>query len=655
MLRRRPPRPPYDPALPLLRRRAGRLLTLFSAKARAFVRLLPLLLEARFRRPSLDGDPPGLVQPPRRRRWGRLCEQLELPPPLSFSKHRPLVESVVLAPNAAGGLELLVIPLTGLYPAELERLSARVEAIVQLAERHAPDVDVRLAGPAELSEAQFAWAAVVAGDVPTLPDLAALDWHDAFARAPSPLLRCLMLLVPGDGPAPMQLLRTTHVPSSALGFVASWSGHPVARAVAALDGKTLSPVELEGLARQLRTAALQALRRFPVRERKSLRAVLRAALFARRVPPVLRPHLERALQGRTVKETQVADGWQLTVDGVVFAAASSLEQLRVRALAESPLLVAHAPSPMAQRLAHALAAGAPRALVQLEAGTTRHLVVVVPAVGRPRARRVDVPRLLELILTWHRAGAPVELIPAPGCEPPLLARCSQLLATRLKPGEPVAFQLGRRVLLIGAHGLRRLPLDKALLRPRRLTWVPEQADMLRALRRPLATGLPTVQVVAFPDDAAHAALFALDAQGRVYRERVALEELEATLQELREVLRHGDPPSLLSATVHPLLTSLSGRLSDPSPTLLVTVSLTEHGDQALFDEERFGAGTELPWSALAEAVLSRWPPGTWGHVGVARVMAPSGTAGLELLAARSRVLRRVHTHLRRIARSLRAA
>lgn len=656
MIRRRPPRPKYDPALPVLRRRTGRLLSLFSARARAFVRLLPLLLEARFRRPAaFDTDPPGILQPPRRRRWGRLCEQLDLPPPLSFSKHRPLVESVVLAPNPTGGLEILVIPLNGLYPAELDRLQQRIEAIVQLAERFAPDVEVRLAGPAELSEAQFAWAALVAGDVPVLPDYAALDWHDAFARAPTALLRCLMLLVPFDGPTPMHLLRTSHVPSSALGFVASWSGHPVARAVAVLDGKTLSPAELDGLSRQLRSACLQALRRFPVRERKSLRAVLKTAIFAHRVPPVLRHHLERTLKGRAVKELQVDAGWQLTLDGLVLARAATLEQLRATAIAESPQLVAHDPGPLAQRLVHALGTGNARALALLEPGTTRHLVIAVPGLGRPRARRVDVPGLLEFILTWHRAGVPVELIPAPGCEPPLLARCSQLLATRLKPEEPVAFELGRRVLLIDANGIRRMPLDKALLRPRKLTWVPEQADMVRALRKPLSTGLPTVQIVAFPDGDTHAALFALDAQGRIYRERVHRDELEPTLHELREVLRHGDPPVVMAASVHPLLTSLAGRLSDPTPSLLLTVKLTPHGEQALFDEEVFGAGAELPWSALAEAVLSRWPPGTWGHIGVARVTGPSGSSGLELLAARSRVLRRVNTHLRRIARSLRAA
>jgi hypothetical protein len=45
----------------------------------------------------------------------------------------------------------------------------------------------------------------------------------------------------------------------------------------------------------------------------------------------------------------------------------------------------------------------------------------------------------------------------------------------------------------------------------------------------------------------------------------------------------------------------------------------------------------------------------WAPLSIIRVLAPAGTAPLTLLAARSRVIRRVETHLSRIARSLRAA
>jgi hypothetical protein len=654
MLRRGFPRAKYDAALPTLRRRTSRLIVALPPRTRAFIRLVPLLLEARFRRPSLDTEPPGLVQPPRRRRWGRLCSQLDLPPPISFSQRRPMVGSVVLAPRPGGGFELLIVPVEGLAVLELQRVSHRVEALAQLAGRHAPDLEVRMAGPGELTPALFAWAAVVAGDLPALPESGVLDWHDAFARAPSPLLHCLMLLVRADAPSPLALLRAMQVPSSATGFAACWSANPVARDLTALEGKSLSPAELDGLARQFRGACLRALRSFPRRERIGLRAVLGPALLGRRFPPVLRPHLERMLRVRNLREVRQPNGWRLELEGLLVARARTLDQLRATALTESPLLL-HDQSPFWHRVSLAIAARAPRALLSITPGFLQHLVVWVPRAGRPRARRVDATGVLEFAIRSHRAGVPVELHPEPGCDPTLVARASQVLATVLRPDEMVGVQLGKKILVLEAHRTRLLPLATALARPRLLTWLPEQAEMSRALRRPLSTGLPTIQLVAFPEGDRHAALFALDAPGALYRELVVRDELEATLQELREVLRHADPPSLLAASVHPMLTSLAGRCAEPHPAVMLTLSLTRQGDQVTLDGEAFGAGAELPWSALAEAVLSRWPPGTWAHVGIDRVQGPAGTPGLALLAARSRVLRRLDTHLRRISRQLLAA
>lgn len=641
----------------MLRRRTAALFPSLTPRARAFVRLVPLLLEARFRLPALDREPPGLAQPLRRRRWGRLCAELELPPPLAFSQRRPLVQSVVFAPTASGAFELLVVPVAALAPVELTRLSDRVEAIAEFAERHAPELEVRMAGVAELTPALFAWAGVIAGDLPPLSDEGSFDWRDAFARAPTPLLRCLMLLVPPDATSPLTLLRTSVVPStSAAAFLAAWGRHPVARDVITLAAKPLSMAELDGLSRQLRRACLLALRSIPLRERASARAVVRPAIFARRVPPVLRPLLEATISRHAPREVKRDGWWQLEIDGLVFLRARTQEQLRAHALAESPRLVAADAGPVHGRLAQAVSHLATRAIVQLEKGPVRHLVVSVPAFGRPCARRVDAEGLFEFLLARHRRGMPVEIVPTPGCEPTLIARCTQLLATRLKTDESVALQLGPRVLMLEGARVRRMPISHALTRPRRVTWIAEQADMARSLRKPLATGLPTVQLVAYPEGDGAAALFAIDATGHLYRELVARDALEPTLHEIREVLRQADPPSILAASVHPQLTSLAGRVADAGVApLRLELELTSQGDQAVLDDERFGTGAELPWSALAEAILSRWPPGTWGHVGVARVKAPARTAPLALLAARARVLRRVQTHLRRIARQLRAA
>ncbi len=653
MPRLRRPRPPFDPALPALRRRTAHLLAALPPRSRALVRLMPLLLCTRFRRPALETEPPGLLLAPRRRRWGRLCEQLDLPPPTTWFPLRPLVQSVVLAPTNDGAFELLIVPVDGLRPPELTRVSVRVEAIAQLAARHAPALEVRMAGPGELTPSLFAWAAVVAGTLPALAAEEPFDWFDAFARAPSPLLRCLTVLVQRDAPSPLQVLRAGQVPSRPTAFLARWSGDPVARDVVALIDQPLSPAELDGLSRRLRDACRLALRGFPVRERRAVRAMLRPALFGSRVPPVLRHQLERLLRTRHLREVQLEHGWRLELEGLVLAHAPTLDQLRASALVESRRL-GH-DGAVWQRLGQLLDQPRPRALVLIEPGFLRHLVALIPKSGRPRVRRVDATGLLQFVLTWHRAGVPVELMPAPGGDPALVARASQLLRLSLRPDEPVGFQLGPRVLLLGAGAARTLPLEKALRRPRTLTWLPEQAEVTRALRRPLSSGLRTVQVVAFPDGDEHAALFSLDAGGALFRERVPRDELELTLHEYREVLRHADPPTLVSATVHPLLTSLAGRRAEAGEPLFLDLELGARGEQAIFETERFGSGAPLPWSALAEAVLSHWPPGTWAHVGVNRVAAPADTAALSLLACRARVLRRLEIHLRRISRHLRAA
>jgi hypothetical protein len=338
---------------------------------------------------------------------------------------------------------------------------------------------------------------------------------------------------------------------------------------------------------------------------------------------------------------------------MVLVRARSLEQLRATAASEAPSLVHE--DEIWQRVAHLLEQPRPRALVVIEPAFVRHLLVLIPRVGRPRVRRVDDHGLLNTVLAWHREQVPVELMAMHGCDPTLLSRASQLVKLSLQPGEEVGYERNGRVLILSSGRARSLPLEQALRRPRALTWVPQDAELGRSLRRPLATGLPTIQVVGFPLGDHEAALFSLDVKGTLFRERVPRALLEVTLQEYREVLHRADPATLLSATVHPLLTSLAGRRTEGSSPVQLTVELGPHGERVLFEGERFGMGAALPWSALAEAVLSHWPPGTWAHVGVKQVQAPASTAALTLLAARSRVLRRLAIHLGRISAQLQAA
>jgi hypothetical protein len=652
MLRRLRPKP--DAALPLLRRRTSYYLNAVEPQVRAFLRCIPLLLCTRFRRPALDTEPPGLVFAPRRRRWGRLCEQIDLPPPTAWYPIRPLIKSVVLAPTPEGGLEVLFVAQDELTPHEQLRVSGRIQAIEQMGRRYAPGVEVRLANGFELTPTLFAWAAVLAGDIPPIEEHRAFDWPDAFSRAPTPMLRCLMLLVKRDASSPVELLRKNLTPCHPMAFIARWSENPVARDVAALREETLSPAEIAGISHRLRAACLREIQTFPLEERRSLRQQIRTGLLGRRIPAVFRPHLERALRTKKWKEVQVEQGWQLEFEGLVLARAHSLEQLRASALLESEQLVP--PGALWVRLSelmnnHPL----PRALVVIEPGFLRHLVAFIPKSGRPRVWRVDAQALLQFVLNRHRSGIPVELMTSAGSEPTLVARATQLLTLQLGLEESVAIEIGTRVILMMSKArTRNLSIDRALRIPRLTLWLPEKAEVLGALRKPLATGLPTIQVVAFPDGDAHAALFALDAQGSIFRERVPLESVENTLQEYREVLSKTVPATLVSAAVHPTLVQLSGRRHQQQ-SMVLHVELSPRGDQALFEGERFGSGAALSWGSLAEAVLSHWPPGTWARVGVSQVDAPPNTPALMLLACRSRIIRRVNTHLVRIARFLQAA
>ncbi|MFO0599128.1 MAG: hypothetical protein U0228_27710 [Myxococcaceae bacterium] len=656
MLRR--PRPPVDPALPTLRRRTSHLLRELPPRARAFVRALPLLLCTRLRRPSLDADPPGLARAPRRRRWGRLCEQLELPPPTNWVPIRPLVQSVVLAPGNAG-LELLLVPIEGLSRSELSRVSARVDAIEAIAARHAPMLSVRLAAPSELTPALWAWAAVVAGELPPPPPAPAhVDWLELFSRAPTPLLRCLALLVPRDVGAPLDHLRAGLTPARPLGFIAHWSGHPLARDVAALLDAPLSPTELDGLTSRFRAGCLAAVRAIPLEQRRMVRALLRGALLDRRVPSMFREQLERLLKTRSVREVQTTRGWQVELEGFVLARAPTLDQARAFALAESASL---APRDSTWSAVRRLlpAPPSPRGVIIVEPGFVRHLVAFVPAHGRPRARRVDSTGLLRFVIQRHRAGVPIEVVTNAGCDPTLVARAAQLLKLPPAPGVPVALEIdgarGKEVLLLGEGRSRRWPLEQAFQRPRRVTWLPQNAEHARALRAPGSSALPTVHLVALPDGDDGAAIFTLDGSGQLLRERVARAELGSVLHEYREVLRHAAPPVLVSASVHPLLTSLDGRRTDEQAPLELELELGPRGERVRLDDEWFGTGEALSWSALGEAVLSRWAPGTWARVVITRVHFPAGTSPLSLLAARSRVLRRVRAQLRKIARALKAA
>jgi hypothetical protein len=645
----------FDPALPELKRRTAWLARLLDPKARALVRLMPILLTARFRRPALDREAPGLRQGARRRRWGALCAQLDLPPPTAFTSSRPLVESALLVPVGDGRFEVLVVPVDEVPPGELPRLVSRVEALAVLAARHAPGLEIRLVSRAELTPSLIPWAAVCAGDLPPF-GVGPIDRLEVVQRAPTPLARCLALLVDDSAAPPLEVLRSDRGCARPDAFVARWSASPIARAAARAELGSLAELQATGAA--LRQACTWALRRIPIARRRPVRALFRKELFTAAIPGVFRPALEALLTGKSATERVTSEGWALAVEGVEVASGRTLDQLRATAVTQSPLL-ARGGTPWG-RLAEQLATGSTRATLLVESGALQHLVVTVAGAGRLRARRVETEGLLRFAMNARVRGQGCEVVASLGSDQSLVTRLAQIGALPLKHAQHVGVEVGRRLLLTDGRRIRSVRLSTALSRPRLLTWLPSDPELLRSLRRQVVMPLPTVQVTAWPLTQARATLYFTDPEGVVLREEVPQVSLESHLVESRALLAQGEQPALMSVTVHPTLAALAGRrLEAQLPALALDVECEWPFTLRVWLEgEAFCAPGDLGWTSLAEAVLSHWPPGTWGRVGVRRlsyIKAPSSNSPLYLLALRSRVLRRVAAGLTRLTRVLDAA
>ncbi len=205
----------------VLRERAHRLPRHLPARTVAAARLLPVLLHASFRRPGLDGDPPGVTGLRYHRRWSSLSHALGLPPPFRAARGRALVQGVIAIPVAAG-LEALVLVGPDLSTVELGLLQERLEGIqAALVEAGVP-LRAALFDPARLRRdgasvhravafgallagvfASDAWDALEESRGALLPAVA----RHLASSAASPLAAlALTLLSGGSAPAPLDAL-----------------------------------------------------------------------------------------------------------------------------------------------------------------------------------------------------------------------------------------------------------------------------------------------------------------------------------------------------------------------------------------------------------------------------------------------------------------
>lgn len=657
--RRRSDRAPA-PLVAFLRRRTACYLPRLEPKARALVRLLPALLTARFRSPGLDRESPGLALLPRRRRWARLCQAIDLPLPQTWSFPRPLVQSAVLVPRDERTFELLFLAVDDVLPHERGRVVDRIEGLRALAARVAPELDLRLVDPGQLTPAMLAWAALPAGQLPPLIDLP-VDPLDLASRAPTPLARALALLVSPDAKHPIEAAHANPVlqVSSPERFVARWSRSAVAESVAAVASEALPEISaVVEWGHALQAEVRRARRRLSPAARRALGPLLRSELFSSPVPMALREPFERALKGKKVVERSEDERWSIAVDGVDVVTAPTLDQARARAYSISPQLVAR--SPEWRRVAgFASASGQRRALVVVEPRDMDCLVIALGRSGRATVARCDPPQLIRKVLWLRSRGDAIELFLQPHADTQLATRLGQVAALP-QDGTPLGVQVGDRLVVARAEERRARRLASYLAWPRRLRWLPEQADWGAALRSPKRSAVPSVQATVLPLTEETAVVLYVDDAGRVLREELDLIHLEDALREARGLLRDGPTPAALSVSVHSRLAALGGRRPGADlPVVLFDVEWTRPGEVRLrLGDDAFCGRGDPPWSAAVETIFSHWPPGTLGRVGVRalRFVRPSAKVSpLHTLAVRSYVLRRLAGGIRRLSWLLDAA
>lgn len=640
------------PLAPFFRRRMGHLARLMSPNDRLFVRLLPVLLAGRFRRPGFDKEPPGIQHLPRRRKWGRACEAIDFPPPLGFFTTRPLIRSVLVVPEV-GGWNLVLVTISERSAEEERRLDERVQMLRLLAARRAPTFTITTENSIDLERLFFAGLAV--GDVPFVRAAEQLDLAKVATHAPTPLARALALTI--DSTPSFGTLLPGLTLSSPERFAAAVS--PDDRLVSLIDQLAIEPgiVELSLASRIIRSSAIRAWRKAEPKARAALRPELRRAVLGSHILPALRPRLEALLERAAPTEVKEGNRWKLELDGHTLLSAGSLDALRARALSESPkLCTAHAEWRRARSL---LENRTPRTLFVVEPGFLKHLVLSIGPTGRLRARRLTTDLCIRLALSLRSSARQLEVSVRPGADPLVVSRLSQIAAAELTTGTQLGVQRGERLLLATNGRVKVLPFSAALARPRKLTLLPERAEWLAALRPPRGVaGKMAVHGSLETTPSGEARALFVDGTGRVLMESFSGFALESFVADTRALLETRG--ASLSLAVSQALASMTSRVPFEAVTpldLAVRIDARGHLSITMGDED-FGAGQTLGWRALAETVFSHWPPRVRGRVRVVSVESARHDhdgAALEALATRSLVLRRLSAHLRALARFLEAA
>jgi hypothetical protein len=639
---------PVDPLTTLMRARVRHLLRGRTRDERHALRVLPLLFSARFRSPPFDLEAPGVAGGLRRTRWGKTCEQAGLRAPTGMCAAKPLVSTLLLIP-AGANLELYAMPVDGLTDADRTRLSKRFLAIGTWLAQRAPKIALSLGDPTQpLPDAFWSMGALLAGQAPKpkgSEESGAERALDRVSRAHEPWLQTVAMLVSADTPAYSKLLaaaagtKAARALCSPMECLAAGASDPSAQRLIDLRrGADPSVAGLVAGAREVRAAALRALRQLGRMYRGQVRPFARALGLDSKWPMVLRERLREATDTLELAERMEERGAVVSADGVPLAIAASWVQARLESLpAVSRGRFGPAWAPVGPFLDDPK--GNDGLLVVLAGKGEMSLWVQRGRRSRSRARLLAESELLSQVARVVARGAQLSVHALPSSDRPLAATLTAL-ANAARSGVPSAMEIGDELLVIDRQKVRHFLTDRWLSRPRRVRYVPKNAEQLASLKPPRPSAIPVVHAHVFAAGPAHVYVYYLDASGSLFREKCERAALEAHLTEGQQLLR--DAGAVLSVTVSREVSALGGKQLWPNrPT--ATLSLTCRWPLSVHFSDREGA---LNWPAAAQTVLSHWPVGVQGRVkvGSLKVDGPRVTP-LTLLWLRAHALKRLERHL----------
>ncbi|MEW6433355.1 MAG: hypothetical protein AB1730_17765 [Myxococcota bacterium] len=452
------------------------------------------------------------------------------------------------------------------------------------------------------------------------------------------------------------------------------------------------PAAVLDVGRALALEVTRAVRRLPPEDAGPLRTTLARETLAAGFPRVLLPALAESVRGLgrrsevpTLRETRGPRGVEVRlVDGGLLGRGAHQAQAWARALAllghllGRPVAPPSAPGRWGKLVPHLVVAPERRTLLlditpqdvpgppfdPLNRGPERRLalsgaLLVSLAPGRrPSAREVSAAVLPRLVLREALAGTHLDFV-ARGTEAQSLEARLTRLARRVRtqvPRRPMAVELGGEVLLVSADGVGRYREASFARRPVRCGFDPEAPDFgADATQGRDVPSSPQLQCLAFTVDDATARLLTVDEEGWILRETVPLAHAEGWLDEAQALLRSEPQAALSVRAADAMMRAAMTRPGPAAPDVVVSLhGRLPFGLELELDGERYGGPGQLPWSAAALAVLSRWPLGVRGRVRFAAVDVWAGeepASGLLRLYARSVAMRRLSSHIEVLTRT----